>query len=586
MAVGDEGGFKKVVDPTARVFEYTSCPDEEFAAALEKQMKAEEGGLSRFGALAGALSKLSYHYHMVMPGYIILFIRTFLTLEGIAGVVRPDFNIYEASLPYAMQRALSPKTKAAVAALRQNFVTETGSPQWETLDALVSQAEAETNDSNTADAGHAAHAGAEANSASSSSSSSSSSNYAEVLQRVLASPQGSALRRIFADLDAQQLLQGLAGKKGRPLRDLASNALAERLRRLPVSLRFPWRRPRPAHSAHSATAATAVQALAPTLTAPMAPMAPMAPTTYERRQRERREKSMKIIGGLQLQRFRGRAAAVAIVAWAQLCTALYCSATAVRTVVREPLDTWKENLKKADQVDPTAAARAYRRQHRTREEHERRWRRWMKQRQREINPEVYPSNLGKEPLAFLAAFRMAYACYARMARCRAANLSLWSRRVNFALDSRGLSASIARSLCSEARPALTFPEQRLGVAGPLISELALEASELERRAAVLESLSEMVALLDLLGVTTRWGNEDKDDPDIAAVLGELGQANLDEAKQRLEECLQMLRFLHGNDDPIVIPIQKAQRDRTNIAATLRALGVVARHLGGLEHAKQ
>lgn len=31
----------------------------------------------------------------------------------------------------------------------------------------------------------------------------------------------------------------------------------------------------------------------------------------------------------------------------------------------------RENLKKADEVDPTAAARAYRRQHRTREEHER-----------------------------------------------------------------------------------------------------------------------------------------------------------------------------------------------------------------------
>lgn len=306
MAVGDEGGFKKVVDPTARVFEYTSCPDEEFAAALEKQMKAEEGGLSRFGALAGALTKLSYHYHMVMPGYIILFIRTFLTLEGIAGVVRPDFNIYEASLPYAMQRALSPKTKAAVAALRQNFVTETGSPQWETLDALVSQAEAEAaeaNDNSTGHTSHAGHDGAEASSA----SSSSSANYAEVLQRVLASPQGSALRRIFADLDAQQLLQGLAGKKGRPLRDLASNALAERLR---VSLRFPWRRPRPA-SAHSATAVQAPVALTSLTTTPTTPT---APTAYERRQRERREKSVKIIGGLQLQRFRGRAAAVAIVA--------------------------------------------------------------------------------------------------------------------------------------------------------------------------------------------------------------------------------------------------------------------------------
>ena len=64
------------------------CPDDEFAAALEKQMKEEDGGLSRFGALATALTKLSYRYHMQMPGYIILFIRTFLTLEGIAGVVR------------------------------------------------------------------------------------------------------------------------------------------------------------------------------------------------------------------------------------------------------------------------------------------------------------------------------------------------------------------------------------------------------------------------------------------------------------------------------------------------------------------
>lgn len=205
--------------------------------------------------------------------------------------------------------------EAAVAALRQNFVTETGSPQWETLDALVSQAEAEAaeaNDNSTGHTSHAGHDGAEASSA----SSSSSANYAEVLQRVLASPQGSALRRIFADLDAQQLLQGLAGKKGRPLRDLASNALAERLR---VSLRFPWRRPRPA-SAHSATAVQAPVALTSLTTTPTTPT---APTAYERRQRERREKSVKIIGGLQLQRFRGRAAAVAIVAWHS--TALYCS---------------------------------------------------------------------------------------------------------------------------------------------------------------------------------------------------------------------------------------------------------------------
>ena len=41
--------------------------------------------------------------------------------------VKPDFNIYEASMPYAVQRALSPQTEAAVAALRETWVTDTGS---------------------------------------------------------------------------------------------------------------------------------------------------------------------------------------------------------------------------------------------------------------------------------------------------------------------------------------------------------------------------------------------------------------------------------------------------------------------------
>eukprot|EP00438_Fugacium_kawagutii_P028504 Skav229791 [mRNA] locus=scaffold2234:140475:154227:- [translate_table: standard] len=144
------------------------CPDEEFAAALEKQMKEEEGGLSRFGALAGALAKLSYHYHMVTPGYIILFIRTFLTLEGIAGV-------------------------EAVQALRENFVTASGSPQWETLHSLVAQAAGDEGAANASSAG-------------------SQPSYGEVVQRVLASPQGHALRGILRDLDVHQLLQGEIGQ--------------------------------------------------------------------------------------------------------------------------------------------------------------------------------------------------------------------------------------------------------------------------------------------------------------------------------------------------------------------------------------
>jgi len=308
MAIGEGGGFMKVVDPTARVFEYTSCPDKEFAAALEEQMKTEDGGLSRFGALATALTKLSQNYHMLMPGYIILFIRTFLTLEGIAGVVRPDFNIYEASLPYAMQRALSPQTKAAVAALRENFVTEEGAPKWDTLDSLLAQADQADQAEATAEAAEAAPRAASASStaastdsaASTSSGTAASASYGAVLQRVLGSPEGFALRRIFVDLDARQLLHGLNGRRGTRLRTLAAAALGQRLSELR------WRPLRPLRPLRlrlrRLRAFRAFRAR------------PSGPVGFEARQRERRHKSLRVIGGLQLQRFKGHHGVLALLA--------------------------------------------------------------------------------------------------------------------------------------------------------------------------------------------------------------------------------------------------------------------------------
>eukprot|EP00439_Symbiodinium_sp_Y106_P016519 s2446_g2.t1 len=273
MAVGEEGGFKKVVDPSARVFEYRSCPDEEFALALEAQMKAEEGGLSRFGALAGALTKLSDRYHMTMPGYIILFIRTFLTLEGIAGVVKPDFNIYEASLPYALQRALSPKTEEAVAALRETWVTDTGAPRWDTLNALAQ---------NLAEPADAQGQGGPDPAARQNSSASSSPSYGEVLRRVLQSPEGRALRRILVDLDFRQLLRGLAGPQGAQVRSAAGEALAARLRQAKAG----------GARAKKEDSLEPVRALS--------------------RQQERGQKALRVIRGVQLQRFRGLHALMAV----------------------------------------------------------------------------------------------------------------------------------------------------------------------------------------------------------------------------------------------------------------------------------
>ena len=65
------------------------------AKELKRRMEECPGGGSRFGALSVVLGDMGYFWQMYTPPYIILLIRTFLTLEGIAGKVDPEFNIYE-----------------------------------------------------------------------------------------------------------------------------------------------------------------------------------------------------------------------------------------------------------------------------------------------------------------------------------------------------------------------------------------------------------------------------------------------------------------------------------------------------------
>ena len=54
---------------------------------LAMRMEQTEGGLSRFGALSTVLFDMSDRWEEFTPPYILLLIRTFLTLEGIAGQV-------------------------------------------------------------------------------------------------------------------------------------------------------------------------------------------------------------------------------------------------------------------------------------------------------------------------------------------------------------------------------------------------------------------------------------------------------------------------------------------------------------------
>ena len=60
------------------------CSAEEMASAIEQCLTTETGGRTRFGALATGLAGMSGEYKFLTPPYIVLLVRTFLTLEGIA----------------------------------------------------------------------------------------------------------------------------------------------------------------------------------------------------------------------------------------------------------------------------------------------------------------------------------------------------------------------------------------------------------------------------------------------------------------------------------------------------------------------
>ena len=73
---------------------YEPCEDADFADGVKRALLGEEDGLTRFGALATGLGGLSGQFRFLCPPFIILLCRTFLTLEGMADVVDPNFSIY------------------------------------------------------------------------------------------------------------------------------------------------------------------------------------------------------------------------------------------------------------------------------------------------------------------------------------------------------------------------------------------------------------------------------------------------------------------------------------------------------------
>jgi len=224
------------------------------AKELETRMAAVTGGGSRFGALSVVLSEMGFQWQMYTPPYVILIIRTFLTLEGIAGQVDPNFNIYEVALPWAVQRALSPTTKAGALSLRSALLDDANGFQWERVEALLEQQQEGQQEGQQgatvepkeevaemsgrarlmaqesqgpSDQGAGAAVDPEAASSGAAAQAEQASTPLDSLVAVMGSQGGATLRRVARDLDSTSLLLALASRKNRPARRLATSKLAD-----------------------------------------------------------------------------------------------------------------------------------------------------------------------------------------------------------------------------------------------------------------------------------------------------------------------------------------------------------------------
>jgi len=213
---------------------YVECSLDEIALAIKDQLEGEAGGRTRFGALATGLAKLSLTYHFLTPPYIILLIRTFLTLEGIAAKADPNFNIYEAALPYAIRRAMAPATPDGFEAMRKAWLTDKNELNMDRLREFLGgvedgseqnedeqQQQQQQQNSKNSVKGDALRRPTEE------SEKLMARRRGEVLSGILGATEGAALRRISHDVDTGSLAAYLYSSDASGVRNRLAKMLSE-----------------------------------------------------------------------------------------------------------------------------------------------------------------------------------------------------------------------------------------------------------------------------------------------------------------------------------------------------------------------
>ena len=206
---------------------YVECTLDEIASAIKDQLESEAGGRSRFGALATGLARLSATYHFLTPPYIILLIRTFLTLEGIAAKADPNFNIYEAALPYAIRRAMAPATPDGFESMRRAWLTDANALNMDRLKEFLGG-----DDDESADSAKESASGRDGGSdvlmrPTEESEKLMARRRSEVLGGILGATEGAALRRISHDVDTGSLAAYLYSPEASGIRKQAVKMLSD-----------------------------------------------------------------------------------------------------------------------------------------------------------------------------------------------------------------------------------------------------------------------------------------------------------------------------------------------------------------------
>ena len=178
------------------------------------------------------MAKLSANFKFLTPPYIILLIRTFLTLEGIAEKADPDFNIYTAALPYAIRRAMAPSTPEGQIAMRNTFLNESYELRWDRIEELVLTDTVDEDDSKESDDAENAEG------AFGDSQALMARRSKEVVGRLLGSTDGVALRRVANSANTEKIVEYLSGPKGTALRAKSIRMLSRNLKDLWTARRF------------------------------------------------------------------------------------------------------------------------------------------------------------------------------------------------------------------------------------------------------------------------------------------------------------------------------------------------------------